>query len=91
MKSENLLILESFFKNPLQFLVLEEPQVHKNMTVIPIVLKDNKFVDFITIQEAELFMEESKIVPFGNLSCSQLKGKERFLIKKQLQMFKKDM
>ncbi|MHA1327700.1 MAG: hypothetical protein ACTSRH_10320 [Promethearchaeota archaeon] len=84
MKSENLLILESFFKNPLQFLVLEEPQVHKNMTVIPIVLKDNKFVDL-------LFMEESKIVPFGNLSCSQLKGKERFLIKKQLQMFKKDM
>ncbi|MHA1328199.1 MAG: ARPP-1 family domain-containing protein [Promethearchaeota archaeon] len=47
------MIVESFFKNPLQFLVLEEPQVHENMAVIPIVLKENKFVDFITIQEAE--------------------------------------
>ncbi len=53
MKSENLLIVESFFKNPLQFIVLEEPQIYENMTVIPIVLKDNKFIDFITIQEAE--------------------------------------
>ena len=41
------------FKNPLSFLKLDTPQTYKNMTVIPIILQDDKFIDFISIKEAE--------------------------------------
>ncbi len=53
MKNENIQILESLFKNPLSFLKLDTPQAYKNMTVIPIILQDDKFIDFISIKEAE--------------------------------------
>ena len=41
------------FENPLSFLKLDTPQVYKNMTVIPIIVQDDKFIDFISIKEAE--------------------------------------
>ncbi|MFX0041905.1 MAG: ARPP-1 family domain-containing protein [Candidatus Hodarchaeota archaeon] len=53
MKNESIQIVESMFKNPLGFLKLESPQVYKNMTVIPIIVQDDKFIEFITIKEAE--------------------------------------
>ncbi|MFX1555041.1 MAG: ARPP-1 family domain-containing protein, partial [Promethearchaeota archaeon] len=53
MKNESIQIVESMFKNPLGFLKLDSPQVHKNMTVIPIIVQDDKFIEFITIKEAE--------------------------------------
>ncbi len=53
MKNENIQIVKSIFKNPLSFLKLDTPQVYKNMTVIPIIVQDDKFIDFISIKEAE--------------------------------------
>ncbi|MFX1417936.1 MAG: ARPP-1 family domain-containing protein [Promethearchaeota archaeon] len=53
MKNENIQIAKSLFKNPLNFLKLDTPQAYKNMTVIPILVQDNKFIDFISIKEAE--------------------------------------
>jgi hypothetical protein len=53
LKNESIQIVESMFKNPLGFLKLESPQVYKNMTVIPIIVQDDKFIEFITIKEAE--------------------------------------
>ncbi|MFW9819216.1 MAG: ARPP-1 family domain-containing protein [Candidatus Thorarchaeota archaeon] len=53
MKNENIQILSSIFKNPLNFIKLDTPQTYKNMTVIPIILQDDKFIDFISIKEAE--------------------------------------
>jgi len=53
LKSENLFIIESFFKNPNQYLILEQTQIYKNMAVIPIILKEDYYLDFITFQEAE--------------------------------------
>ncbi|MFX0007066.1 MAG: ARPP-1 family domain-containing protein [Promethearchaeota archaeon] len=53
MKNENIQIVNSLFKNPLNFLKLDTPQTYENMTVIPIILQDDKFIDFISIKEAE--------------------------------------
>ncbi len=53
MKNESVQIVNSLFKNPLSFLKLDTPQVYKNMTVIPIIVQDDKFIDFISIKEAE--------------------------------------
>ncbi len=53
MKSKSIEIVESLFGNPLNFLKLGTPQVYENMTVIPIIIQDDKFIDFITIKEAE--------------------------------------
>jgi len=53
LKNENIQIVKSIFENPLSFLKLDTPQVYKNMTVIPIIVQDNKFIDFISIKEAE--------------------------------------
>ncbi|UCC20476.1 MAG: hypothetical protein JSV62_04080 [Promethearchaeota archaeon] len=53
MKNENIQIVKSMFENPFNFLKLDKPQVYKNMTVIPIIVQDNKFIDFISIKEAE--------------------------------------
>ena len=53
MKNESIQIVKSLFKNPLSFLKLDTPQVYKNMTVIPIIVQDDKFIDFISIKEAE--------------------------------------
>jgi hypothetical protein len=53
LKNENIQIVKSIFENPLSFLKLDTPQVYKNMTVIPIIIQDDKFIDFISIKEAE--------------------------------------
>ncbi|MFX1390064.1 MAG: ARPP-1 family domain-containing protein [Promethearchaeota archaeon] len=53
MKNENIRVVESMFEDPLNFLKLDTPQVYKNMTVIPIILQDDKYIDFISIKEAE--------------------------------------
>ncbi|MFW9828617.1 MAG: ARPP-1 family domain-containing protein [Candidatus Thorarchaeota archaeon] len=53
MKNEYIQIVKTLFEKPLNFLKLDTPQVYKNMTVIPIILQDNKFIDFISIKEAE--------------------------------------
>ncbi len=53
MKNENIQIVKSIFENPLSFLKLDTPQVYKNMTVILIIVQDDKFIDFISIKEAE--------------------------------------
>ena len=53
MKNESITVVESMFKNPLGFLKLDTPQVHENMTIIPITVQEDKLIDFITIKEAE--------------------------------------
>jgi hypothetical protein len=53
LKSESINIIESIFENPLGFLKLGTPQVYENMTVIPIIIQEDKFIDFISIKEAE--------------------------------------
>jgi len=53
LKSESIKIIESVFENPLGFLKLGTPQVYENMTVIPIIIQEDKFIDFISIKEAE--------------------------------------
>ena len=53
MKNEYVQIIESLFENPLNFLKLGVPQVHENMTIIPIIIQEEKLIDFITIKEAE--------------------------------------
>ncbi|MFW9946521.1 MAG: ARPP-1 family domain-containing protein [Promethearchaeota archaeon] len=53
MKSESIEIVESIFINPLSFLKLGTPQAYENMTVIPIIIQDDKFIDFISIKQAE--------------------------------------
>ena len=53
MKNESIQIVKSMFENPLSFLKLDTPQVYENMTVIPIIIQDDKFIDFVSIKEAE--------------------------------------
>ncbi len=53
MKNESIQIVKSMFENPLIFLKLGTPQVYENMAVIPIIIQDDKFIDFISIKEAE--------------------------------------
>ncbi len=53
MKAESIQIAESIFIEPSVLLSFEAPQTHKNMTIIPIILQENKFIDFISIKEAE--------------------------------------
>ncbi len=53
MKNESIQIVKTLFENPLSYFKLDTPQVYKNMTVIPIIVQDDKFIDFISIKEAE--------------------------------------
>lgn len=53
MKSESIQFVKQMFENPFGFLKLGSPQVYENMTVIPIIVQDDKFIDFISIKEAE--------------------------------------
>jgi len=53
MKNESIQVVKSVFKNPLSFLKLGTPQDYDNMTVIPIIIQDEKFIEFISIKEAE--------------------------------------
>jgi len=53
MKNESIHIVKSVFENPLNFFKLGTLQVYENITVIPIIVQDNKFIEFISIKEAE--------------------------------------
>lgn len=53
MKSESIQIVKSIFENPLSVLKLETSQIYENMTVIPIIIQDDKLFEFINIKEAE--------------------------------------
>jgi hypothetical protein len=53
LKNESIQIVKSIFKNPLAFLKLGETQTYENMTVIPIIIQDNKYIEFMSIKEAE--------------------------------------
>jgi hypothetical protein len=53
MKNESIQLVKSVFENPLSYLKLGTPQIHENMTVIPIIGQDEKFIEFINIKEAE--------------------------------------
>ncbi len=53
MKNESIQVVKAVFENPLSFLKLGTPQDYENMTVIPIIVQDEKFLEFITIKEAE--------------------------------------
>ena len=53
MKNESIQIVKTLFENPLSYLKLDIPQVYKNMTVIPLIVQDDKFIDYISIKEAE--------------------------------------
>jgi len=53
MKYESIQFVKSVFRNPLSYLKLGTPQIHENMTIIPIIVQDEKFIDFISIKEAE--------------------------------------
>jgi hypothetical protein len=53
LKNENVQVVKSIFENPLNIFKLGMPQVYKNMTVIPIIVQEDKFIDFISIKEAE--------------------------------------
>ncbi|KKL99442.1 hypothetical protein LCGC14_1814370 [marine sediment metagenome] len=53
MKNESIQIVKSIFENPLGFLKLGTPQVNENMVIIPIIVQEDKFVEFISIKEAE--------------------------------------
>jgi hypothetical protein len=53
MKAESIQIAESIFINPSTILLFETPQTYNNMTIIPIIVQESHFFDFITIKEAE--------------------------------------
>ncbi|MFX1503321.1 MAG: ARPP-1 family domain-containing protein [Promethearchaeota archaeon] len=53
MKNESIQIVKTIFENPLSYLKLDILQVYKNMTVIPIIVQDDRFIEFISIKEAE--------------------------------------
>ena len=53
MKSESIKLVMKMFEDPLNFLMLGNPQVHENMTIIPLIVQNDKFIEFISIKEAE--------------------------------------
>ncbi|MHA1912798.1 MAG: ARPP-1 family domain-containing protein [Promethearchaeota archaeon] len=81
MTNESIQITKSLFENPLGFLKLGNPQVHENMTVIPIIVQDDKFIDFISIKEAEE-LGVVEIVETGSVNQLEVvnKGDKQILI-----------
>ncbi|MFX1427272.1 MAG: ARPP-1 family domain-containing protein [Promethearchaeota archaeon] len=53
MTSESIQFVIKMFEDPLNTLKLGNPQVYENMTVIPLIVQNDKFIDFISIKEAE--------------------------------------
>jgi len=53
LKSESIQVVKLIFEDPLSFLKLGNPQIYENMTVIPLIIQDDKFIEFISIKEAE--------------------------------------
>jgi len=53
MENESIKFVKSVFENPLSYLRLGTPQIHENITIIPIIVQDEKFIEFISIKEAE--------------------------------------
>jgi hypothetical protein len=81
MKNESILITKSLFENPLGFLKLGNPQIHDNMTIIPIIVQDDKFIDFISIKEAEE-LGVVEIIETGSVNQLEVinKGEKQVLI-----------
>lgn len=52
MKSVSIQVVELLFENPLSILNLYTPQIHDNITIIPLSFK-GKILEFITVKEAE--------------------------------------
>lgn len=53
MKNKSIQFVKSVFGNPLSLIKLGNPQEYENMTIIPIIIQDNKYIEFISIKEAE--------------------------------------
>ncbi|MFW9882364.1 MAG: ARPP-1 family domain-containing protein [Candidatus Thorarchaeota archaeon] len=53
MKNESIQVVKSIFEYPLSVLKLANPQVYENMTIIPLIIQDDKIIEFISITEAE--------------------------------------
>jgi len=53
LKSESIQVVKSIFEDPLSVLKLGNPQIYENMTVIPLIIQDDKFIEYISIKEAE--------------------------------------
>ena len=53
MKSECIHVVKTIFEDPLSVLKLGNPQIYENMTIIPLIIQDDKFIEFISIKEAE--------------------------------------
>jgi len=53
LKSESKEVVRSIFKDPLSVLKLGNPQIYENMTIIPLIIQDDKFIEYISIKEAE--------------------------------------
>ncbi len=80
--SEAKVKIENFIDNLTQFVTFHEPQIHKNLTIIPLILKD-EILDFITIKEAEEadigFIQERESEEVANLQVVN-KGTKPILI-----------
>ncbi|MFX1364118.1 MAG: ARPP-1 family domain-containing protein [Promethearchaeota archaeon] len=74
MKNEVIKIVKTIFENPLSYLKFDIPQVYKNMTVIPIIVQDDKFIEFINIKEAEE-LELIEIVETESVGQLEVKNK----------------
>jgi hypothetical protein len=53
LKSESIHVVKSIFEAPLNVLKLGNPQAYENMTVIPLIIQDDNFIEFISIKKAE--------------------------------------
>lgn len=74
--------VQDFIGNITQFVTLHEPQKYNNLTIIPLILKD-ELLDFITIKEAEEadigFIQEKESEEVANLQAVN-KGTKPILI-----------
>jgi hypothetical protein len=53
LKNESVQVVKSIFKDPISILNLGNPQTYENMTIIPLIIQKDKFIEFISIKEAE--------------------------------------
>ena len=53
MENESIQFVMKMFEDPLTTLKLGKPQVYDNMTVIPLIIQDDKLIEFISVKEAE--------------------------------------
>jgi len=53
LKNESIQFVKKLFEDPLANFKLGNPQIYENMAVIPLIIQADKFIDFISIKEAE--------------------------------------